>query len=57
MQGMRACGCAAAAGRIAGLAVLLAAVSACGPVRVAPEPVLPHALVVPLPTRVVLVIP
>jgi hypothetical protein len=61
MQRKRARGSAAAAGHAGVLAasagLLLATLSACGPVRVAPEPVLPHALIVPLPTRVALVIP
>jgi hypothetical protein len=41
----------------AGVALLALALSACGAVRVKPQPVLPHALVVPMPTRVALVIP
>jgi hypothetical protein len=37
--------------------LLALALTACDAVRVKPEPVLPHALVVPMPTRVALVVP
>jgi hypothetical protein len=40
-----------------GVALLALALSACDSVHVKPQPVLPHALVVPMPTRVALVIP
>ena len=39
------------------VALLALALTACGAVRVKPQPVLPHALVVPMPARVALVVP